>query len=83
MRKLRQEVYESNAISRDQILNVVESVISDVLKDLDHDASYRCEKNGGVTELVHYYSGKGMSLRDVADRLGVDVDFDPLTKREE
>ncbi len=79
MRRLRHEIYESNGHTKDQILEVVEQVISDVLKNLDHQSSMLSEKYEGDNELSHYYMGKGMSLRDAARELGVDVDFDPLT----
>lgn len=79
MKKLRQAVYESNANTQDSVLEVVEETIREVLKELDNRASILCEKYDGTNEFVHFFAGQGMNCRDVAQELGINIDFDPLT----
>lgn len=81
MKKIRHEIYESNAITNDQVIDIVEKNIAEALINLDHGYSLLCEKYDG-TEFVQFYSGHGMAVRDVAEYLGLDVQFDPLTNED-
>ncbi len=82
MNRLRIAVYESNATTPDQILEVVEELICSTLEKLDDQASILCEKHDGATEIVHYYMGKGMNCREIAAELGLKMKFDPLSGQE-
>ena len=82
MNKLRVAVIESNATTPKQVLEIVEETICEVLENLDNQASILCEKHDGATEMVHYYMGKGMNCREVASELGLNMEFDPLSGRE-
>lgn len=77
MKNLKRLLYQENITNVDKICEIVEEWLADSLIHLDNQASILTEKHEGASDLAHYYMGKGMSLRDVAEECGIIVEFKP------
>lgn len=77
MRKLRRLLYQENVTNVDKICKVVEEWLSDNLISMDNQASVLAEKHEGASDLAHYYMGKGMALRQIAEECEIIVEFHP------
>ncbi len=83
MNRLKTALIEANISQPDKVLKVVEEVFCEGLLFLDDQSSVLSEKYDGASDLAHYYMGKGMSLRDIAEYMGVIVDWKPKHHRED
>ncbi len=77
MKKLKAALLEGDVKNPDKVLRIVEEVLGESLKDLNDQASILCEKHDGASDLVHYYAGQGVGYMNVAEDLGMVVEWRP------